>query len=121
MTFAERVKYVRKLRKWTQQQLARRAGISQQTVWDLESGRHKGTGQIVQLATALKVRPEWLASEKPPMEPVIIGPQALKLGQMIEKLGPEHQAYLEVMIKALAQIKPEPKPPKLSVTSEYMS
>jgi transcriptional regulator with XRE-family HTH domain len=111
MTFAERLKYARQLRQLTQKQLARRAGISQQAVHDLESGRHKTSRQMVQIANALRVRPEWLAKEQLPMEPVVVGTQALKFGQMIEQLHPEHQAYLEAVIKAFAQLEPSSPPP----------
>ncbi|PAV49362.1 hypothetical protein CK486_00895 [Pseudomonas sp. HAR-UPW-AIA-41] len=44
----------------TQAQLAAKAGLSQATVGNLETGRNKGTKRILELAKALHVTPEWL-------------------------------------------------------------
>lgn len=61
-SFAERVKETRVNAKLTQEQLAKLAGISQITVSNIERGRNEGSRYLLQLAKALKVRPEWLVT-----------------------------------------------------------
>lgn len=63
-TFGDRLKSARKEIGLTQQALAKVAGISQATVADIERGRNKGSTESLQLAKALKVSPDWLATGK---------------------------------------------------------
>ncbi len=50
-------------RKMTQGELARRAGLAQGYVSDLESGRREGTSETLKsLARALEVNESWLAA-----------------------------------------------------------
>lgn len=79
---AERLRWARKQKNWTQQQLADHAGVAGGTVGNLESGRPRkqkgklsqhsagvdaglppGTRKIPELARALGVSPKWLAGE----------------------------------------------------------
>lgn len=59
-SFAERVRAARKEAKLNQQQLAKKAGLSQTTISDIERGRNEGSRDVVALAKALKVSAEWL-------------------------------------------------------------
>ncbi len=46
----ERVRELRKARRWSQQRLGDEAGVSAQTIWHMETGRH-----VPETATLLKV------------------------------------------------------------------
>lgn len=61
-TLAERLKYAREQLELTQQEVARRAGMSQPTYYKIESGKSKRTTYLNELATILKVNPHWLAT-----------------------------------------------------------
>lgn len=61
-TLAERLKYIRNLRKLSQQEVADLANISQPTYFKIESGITKRTGSILELANVLNVNPTWLAT-----------------------------------------------------------
>jgi SOS-response transcriptional repressor LexA len=59
-TFADRLKGRRKEIGLSQVDLARVSGVSQTTISDIERGRNDGSGRILDLAKALRCRPEWL-------------------------------------------------------------
>lgn len=55
-SIGDKVRQLRKSHGWTQQELADKAGITKQTVWNLESARSApGTGTLMKLADALGV------------------------------------------------------------------
>jgi transcriptional regulator with XRE-family HTH domain len=64
MTFAERLKQARKHAKLSQIALADKAGVTQQTISNIEQGIQEKSTDVVQLAIACGVRPEWLAIEE---------------------------------------------------------
>jgi transcriptional regulator with XRE-family HTH domain len=66
-TFSERVRSRRKDLGMSQVELARKAGLSQTTISDIERGRNDGSRELMPIAKALKVRPEWLADGTIPM------------------------------------------------------
>lgn len=57
---AERLKAAMSARNMSQASLAEAAGIAQPSVWKITSGRTKSSKKLVDIANALKVRPEWL-------------------------------------------------------------
>lgn len=71
MNFADRLKHARKqIAKISQKELEARTGVKQQVISRLEGGTQAETPQVVQLALACGVRPEWLAiGEDPPVAP----------------------------------------------------
>lgn len=64
-TFGERAKRLRKLAGLTQEQLASRSGLSQTTISNIETGRNASTSEVVALARALRVEPEYLQTGRP--------------------------------------------------------
>jgi len=68
-TLGERLIQARKLRGTSQAELARRSGVSQPTISDLESGGQAGTKKAPELASALKVDLAWLLTGRGEMEP----------------------------------------------------
>lgn len=57
---AERLKLAMEARNMSQASLAEAAGISQPSVWKITSGRTQSSKKLVEIANALRVRPEWL-------------------------------------------------------------
>lgn len=57
-----RVKFARQQLKMSQTTLANKIGTSQGTVAHIENGRNSETKHIIELARALRVRAEWLAT-----------------------------------------------------------
>lgn len=88
-TFAERLIYARKLRGLSQSELSFRADMKPSTLGNLEQGTSQSARKLVQLAEALRVRPEWLASGTLPMETATSISEAtlLKMAQQLERLG----------------------------------
>jgi SOS-response transcriptional repressor LexA len=67
-TFANRVRSRRKALGLSQSELAKRCGLSQVTISDIERERNDASREIVGLARALQCTPEWLATGEGPME-----------------------------------------------------
>lgn len=67
-SFADRLSEAMKTAGLTQASLAESVGMSQSSIWKLTSGAASGSRKTVELAKALKVRPEWLASGELPRD-----------------------------------------------------
>ncbi|HDY3609433.1 TPA: helix-turn-helix transcriptional regulator [Klebsiella michiganensis] len=67
-TFADRLTEAMKTAGFTQGSLAKLVGMSQSSIWKLTSGAATGSRKTVELAKALNVRPEWLASGELPKQ-----------------------------------------------------
>lgn len=66
--FSDRLRYARKKRKLSQTELARASGLSQGAISSYETGARRSTTELIQLAQALKVSPEWLITGTGSME-----------------------------------------------------
>lgn len=62
----KRLQLARKKRRLSQEQLAAAAGLKQADISKLENGLMRSTTKGIELALALRVAPEWLASGKGP-------------------------------------------------------
>lgn len=67
-TLAERIVWARERKGLTQEALANRAGVSQGTIGNLESGARKSPRSLLAIAAVLGVEPRWLESGKEPIE-----------------------------------------------------
>ena len=56
----DRLQQARKTKSLTQQELAEKAGVTQGTIFHLESGRNKSSRNILKIAKALDVNARWL-------------------------------------------------------------
>lgn len=63
-TLAERVAWAREKAGLSQQELADKAGVSQGTIGNVESGARKRPRDLLEIARALRVSPDWLSSGK---------------------------------------------------------
>jgi transcriptional regulator with XRE-family HTH domain len=61
---AERLLEARLSKEWTQGQLASAAGVSQGTIGNIESGLRKNPRELLAIAAALGVSPDWLKTGK---------------------------------------------------------
>nr|EKV4193271.1 helix-turn-helix transcriptional regulator [Klebsiella michiganensis] len=61
-TLAERLREARKAASMTQKALGEAVGISQAAIQKIETGKASQTTRLLDIATALRVRPEWLSS-----------------------------------------------------------
>lgn len=66
-SFGERLKFARQAAGLSQRALAAKAGLSQPTISDAESGQHAGSSSTARLADALNVNPLWLEEGRGPM------------------------------------------------------
>lgn len=70
-TIAERLKFARIEKGWTQSQLAVASGVSTGTIGNIESGARQAKGSLPQIAEALGVRHKWLYQGEGPMKAAI--------------------------------------------------
>lgn len=61
-----RVRQARKAEGLTQVQLAKKAGVAQSTISELEKGENVGSVHLVAIARALRRRPQWIETGLPP-------------------------------------------------------
>ena len=68
-----RLRTARKLRKMSQVDLAKAAGVKQPSISELESGETKEISgpTLIAISSALAIRPAWLVTGKEPMEPTV--------------------------------------------------
>ena len=94
MTLGKRLKAAREYAKLeTQEMLAKKSHISQQTISKIERDLVETSGYVVQLAVACGVRPEWLAMEEGEMaDGLYVENEQIKKGVMIlEQLQAEYR------------------------------
>ena len=103
-TIAERLKLAREQSGLNQQELAKRAGVSQGTIGNIESGLRKQPRGLLEIAKALNVSPQWLSNGNGPMRESNIEPGPdirglvpliswVQAGQWCEAAQPEQQAW----------------------------
>ena len=63
-TLAERLTWARTSKNMSQTELAKKAGVSQSTIGNLEAGLRKTAKSVTAIAAALHVNPFWLADGK---------------------------------------------------------
>ena len=61
-TLAERLKLARTMQGFTQKALGDLVGVSQAAIQKIETGKANQTTKLVDLASVLKIRPEWLST-----------------------------------------------------------
>lgn len=109
-----RLRYARRLRKYTQQKLADLSGVGQAIISEAETGETKSPSgpHLSALAHALQVNSQWLAHGKGPMEasmattppPVDLPPEAIKVAQNWAKLTPEVGKRIADMIEEMVKV-----------------
>ena len=88
-----RIKPARQARQWSQQQLAQRMGVAQNTVSNWENGRRQPTPQqLLRMAELLDVSVEYLLGALEADGP--LSPEERQLLEMFRTLSPSQQRQL---------------------------
>lgn len=64
MNIGERMRLERRKKKWSQEELARRVGVTQGLISQMENGTNDTSKYLTAIARALEVSPDWLESGK---------------------------------------------------------
>ncbi|WP_367576079.1 helix-turn-helix domain-containing protein [Noviherbaspirillum album] len=108
-SIGDRIKQVRLQRGMRQGELARRVGVSQATLSQLESNGSQSTKVVAKLAAVLGVSAYWLSEGRgdpqtgvsaPAQQPVPVlpSPKVLRLAEKLARLPPEKLAALSVLL-----------------------
>jgi len=102
-----RLKHARKRRGFSQVELAKKAGVKQASISDLERGKSRAFRGVtlINVAKVLNVSAEWLSTGKTAMEKqdVPLSDQAIVLAQAWQRLKPEIRARVADMVFELAE------------------
>jgi len=110
MNFGHRLKAARKAAGLTQEALGALSNVSQKTISKIERGAQERSTEVVKLAAACEVRPEWLANGSGPMrgspekaimsearqtgaEYDALSADAIEIAHAWLRLSPERQAH----------------------------
>lgn len=113
-TLAQRLRYCRERAGHSQSALARAVGIKPQAVQLIEAGRVEKPRNLLALATALDVNPNWLLTGDGPMSPVAINEtparygahlsaEATELARLWMGLSASERATVHTTVRALAR------------------
>lgn len=107
ITIAERLKLAREKAGLNQDELAKRAGVSQGTIANIENSIRKQPRQLLSIARALNVNPEWLQSGKGKAE-IIAHSGTHHVSEQASEVWPVHTSKvkqaLSVLETALTQL-----------------
>lgn len=102
----ERVRKLRNERGWTQEQLAKQAGLSKSAISEVESEVTQPRGpNLIRLATALGASIDYLLTglERPPPSPPAVIKVPNELAEVARKLGLPYQ-HVELLLQFNSQI-----------------
>ena len=101
-TLASRLKRARDLREWTQERLAKEAGVSQGTIGNAEAGLRTAPNRLPDIADALGVRYRWLRYGEEPMtaSPIRWPFSGVPL-ESFEALHPEQQIEIRGVVRQM--------------------
>lgn len=111
-TIADRIRAVRKELKLSQAGLAKKAGVSQSTIGNLESGLRTDPRKLLGIASALNVSPEWLSTGRGHAANTTPGPDIrsqvpliswVRAGEWSEAHNPHEPGYAEDWLPCLKQ------------------
>lgn len=104
-SIGERLKYAREsFAQLSQVQLAERAGVLQQTISNLESGKQDKSTDTVALATALGIFPEWLHNGTEPMAKIYSSDTSIDhVVKVMQEMSPEVRAQAMKEVDSIAE------------------
>jgi transcriptional regulator with XRE-family HTH domain len=99
-TIGIRIKEARSALGWSQVQLADEAGVTQSAIGNIESGLRQRPRELVSLAKALRVSPEWLETGK--------GPRTERAS--LKLVGADAEPSVRALVEYLAEIAAQQRP-----------
>ncbi|UVH54699.1 helix-turn-helix transcriptional regulator [Variovorax paradoxus] len=99
-TIGSRIKEARGALGWSQVQLADEAGVTQSAIGNIESGLRQRPRELVSLAKALRVSPEWLETGK--------GPRTERAS--LKLVGADAEPSVRALVEYLAEIAAQQRP-----------
>lgn len=97
MTIGQRIKQTRVAIPLTQKELAKKVGIAQPTLSELENGDSASSAYLPAIAAALGVNALWLQTEKGPKHPIKdISPKELLLITAYRDATDEGKTFIEM-------------------------
>ena len=118
-TLSERLKHARKTKEWTQTHLAAACGLTQSAIGNIEAGIRDAKGSLPQIAQALGISYQWLASGEGEMTQldhiggVTFTPQAESLAALFDALPKDQRLRSKIYIQ-VADILEAPGRPSMS-------
>lgn len=102
----DRIRHARIRRGLSQSELARLVEAPPSSIGNLEQGLSKTARKAVQIARALRVRPEWLATGALPMEAynAEVSEATLKLARRIEQLSAPQVSVISALIDSFITV-----------------
>lgn len=100
-TLAYRLRQAREAAGLSQQQAADAAGVTQGTIGNIEAGLRSRPRDLLAIAAAVKVTPQWLLTGKNPMSPSSAVIPADLLDQLAALDGPRREKAFAVLRAAL--------------------
>jgi transcriptional regulator with XRE-family HTH domain len=97
-TIGSRIKEARNALGWSQVKLAEEAGVTQSAIGNIESGLRQRPRELVSIAKALRVSPEWLETGK--------GPRTERASLKLVGAEPSARALVEYLAEIAAQQRP---------------
>lgn len=86
-SIAARLIVARTRRQLTQEEVAKRAGVTQGTIGNIEADIRRNPRELLAIAAAVGVRPEWLRDGKGPMETAASAFTAVKSTEQNEDIA----------------------------------
>ena len=100
-TLATRLRSARKRLKWSQQDLANRAGTTQAVIQKIENGKSLRPRNIVAIAEALEVEPAWLMFGA--SETAELSPEAIEVAKAWSELSEPDRSNVMDQVKRLSR------------------
>ncbi len=100
-TLATRLREARKSHKWSQQDLATRAGTTQAVIQKIENGKSLRPRNIVAIADALNVEPSWLMFGA--SQTAQLPPEAIAVAKAWSELSEPNRSNLKDQLMRLSR------------------
>lgn len=101
MNTADRIKQRMQTIGITQDDLGKATGLTQPAIFKLLSGKTQRTTRLAEIAKALKVRPEWLATGEGPMQGDDLTPDEKEFLEAYRALEPEKRPVARMTLRAM--------------------
>lgn len=98
-TIAERLKYARSRKGFTQEELAKMTNTSQDVIQKIENGKSLRPRNIEKIAKALDVSPAWLQFGSADLDK--LDADAVKIAIRLSDLTPEQRKIVDATLKTL--------------------